>query len=259
MKELEFTLPEITANGVITPRAVRKHFERLMAEGRETLEFHMSKELEDYLLQSIRDGEPRAFLERTREVMGGDDARIGNFDPDAQGQARGAFTAGIALFTRAAVDAGLQQEIAYCLSDAYLLELPALRSREQILQMIAVAGADFANRVRLSKQRYSAPVRRCCEYVHNHLHYPIMAGELPPVCGLSQRYLAALFQKELGMGPKQYILREKLSAAREALLSGDAPIAEIAALYAFSSASSFSQHYRRLFREMPSETRKARP
>jgi AraC family ethanolamine operon transcriptional activator len=84
----------------------------------------------------------------------------------------------------------------------------------------------------------------------------LTADEIAQTLGVSYRVLAYAFQDTLGVSPYQYLMTEKLHAVRRVLKTSDSSIAEASKSYGFSVPSRFTGQYRRLFGELPSETRK---
>lgn len=82
-------------------------------------------------------------------------------------------------------------------------------------------------------------------------------AELGRVCALSPNYVSDLFEKELGMRPTNYIRREKMKYAAYLLKNSTTPIADIAELLAFPSASAFAAQFRSIYGITPYYYRKA--
>ena len=77
------------------------------------------------------------------------------------------------------------------------------------------------------------------------------------MAGVSERTLRSAFHDVLGVSPKQWALRQRLAAAREALSAaapGTTTVTEIAMSYGFFELGRFAGRYRMVFGEMPSET-----
>jgi AraC-like DNA-binding protein len=68
---------------------------------------------------------------------------------------------------------------------------------------------------------------------------------LSRLANLSQNHLNALFVRDVGIAPHQYLLRERIRRAKEVLRGTDVPITEIALELGFSS----SQHFAKTFKQ----------
>ena len=81
-------------------------------------------------------------------------------------------------------------------------------------------------------------------------------ADLAAHCGVAERTLNEHFRRFLDTSPMRYFRRLRLSAAREALLTGKSGISvtEVAKCYEFNHFGRFSAQYRRAFGEAPSKT-----
>ncbi|MEJ8866597.1 helix-turn-helix domain-containing protein [Pseudomonas jessenii] len=83
--------------------------------------------------------------------------------------------------------------------------------------------------------------------------------ELAQVAGVSIRQLQQAFKAFTGIPPTQWLRMRRLNGARRDLLRGDnETVAEVAMHWSFWHLGRFSESYRQLFKEMPSETVKRR-
>lgn len=102
-----------------------------------------------------------------------------------------------------------------------------------------------------------AALRRAEAFMQERLDQPLTAGDVARQGGLSLRRLQALFQDEHGLGPMQWLRRQRLHAARAALKCGAgqrAAVSEVAMRFQFSNLGDFSRLYRECFGESPRET-----
>ena len=81
--------------------------------------------------------------------------------------------------------------------------------------------------------------------------------ELAQIAGVPLRQLQQGFKTYTGISPAQWLRLRRLNGARRELLSGaDTTVAEVAMNWSFWHLGRFSNSYRALFRELPSETLK---
>ncbi len=83
--------------------------------------------------------------------------------------------------------------------------------------------------------------------------------ELASRCNVSVSYFRKVFCDNVGIGPKQYIIRVRLSMAEHLLLTTEKPIINIAGDVGFNSLSSFNRHFLRAYGCSPSIFRKKNP
>ncbi|MHC8308749.1 AraC family transcriptional regulator [Pseudomonas sp. GT1P32] len=92
-----------------------------------------------------------------------------------------------------------------------------------------------------------------------HIEEPLNIAQLCVAVGVPARTIQSWFQKELGMGPMQWLREQRFFAIREALLGGVRPeekVTDLAFRFQFNHLGEFSSGYRKMFGESPSETRR---
>lgn len=107
----------------------------------------------------------------------------------------------------------------------------------------------------------SRALRRCTAFIEQSAGRPITVRELCEVSGASWRTLDYAFKEQFGLSPKAYLRAHRLNGVRAQLL--DLPehggtIAMVAGRWGFWHMSQFAVDYRKLFGELPSETRRER-
>lgn len=100
-------------------------------------------------------------------------------------------------------------------------------------------------------------INRAVEFAQSHLHDPIKVTELAHAAGLSVSHFSREFRREIGMGPKQYLLATRLSRARRYLMLDESSITEVAHAVGFSSSAHFSSAFRAAFGTTPMAFRHA--
>ncbi|HGF7509304.1 DNA-3-methyladenine glycosylase 2 family protein [Vibrio cholerae] len=76
--------------------------------------------------------------------------------------------------------------------------------------------------------------------------------------GISDRYLRQLFQRHLGMPPKQYAQIQQLMFAKQLLHTSQISITEVAYASGFQSTRRFNDAFQKLFRLTPTQVRRER-
>jgi AraC-like DNA-binding protein len=97
-----------------------------------------------------------------------------------------------------------------------------------------------------------------CAILSNRLTERITLTDIERISGLSARVLQYAFQRRYGCSPMDWLRDQRLLRAREDLLHGRAhSVAQVAAEYAFPSASRFAAVYRERFGETPAASLRA--
>ncbi|WP_395336286.1 helix-turn-helix domain-containing protein [Novosphingobium sp. BL-8H] len=110
-----------------------------------------------------------------------------------------------------------------------------------------------AVRARASYRRGGLPasqLRRIAEYVENSASAPSVS-ELASLCGLSPTHLMRAFRQSTGKSVAKYVEGNRISKAKALLAETTLPISVIATRLGFSSATAFSQIFRRATGQTP--------
>ncbi len=133
---------------------------------------------------------------------------------------------------------------------------------DALWRVMSRISSDAAQRVpRGAKGRALHQFRIAREFIEHRLTDGISVAEICRHAGASRRSLECIFRSILGMGPGAYIRNLQLNRVRRDLLSGvrnGVSIGDIAAQYGVWHWSRFSQNYKLLFGELPSQTRARR-
>ena len=174
--------------------------------------------------------------------------RFGVMSTSSIQQARYATVASVTLFCRTAIDNGLPENLAYSISDSYLLHLDETESIEEIQFLSLSAFREYCQVMQDWRlQSCRKEIKQCCEYILMHIHEPISLTELAELVNLSPNHLSALFLKETSFRPTEYIRAQKLNYARYILDNYSPTIATLANLLAFPSPSAFARQFKQHF------------
>lgn len=160
---------------------------------------------------------------------------------------------------KACIDSGMGHDEAYTLADIYIREADRCRTDRELLRLYRDLHLDFAERMQeIRKQSViSLHVRKCIDYIYEHLQEELTVNALAIYCGLNPSYLSKLFFRETGIHMKQFVLEAKIDTARNLLKYTDLPYLDIAIALGFSSQSSFIYAFRRAVGTTPGKYREA--
>jgi AraC family transcriptional regulator len=106
----------------------------------------------------------------------------------------------------------------------------------------------------LSKWR----LKRVANYVAEHIGDKVTLADMAAAARLSRMHFAALFLRSTGLRPHEYLLRERIAAARELLLSSDRTIVEVALSVGFQTQAHFTTVFKRVTGSTPARWRENR-
>lgn len=102
-------------------------------------------------------------------------------------------------------------------------------------------------------------VRRATDFLRAHASEGVRIGRVSRAAGISERALRNAFHRDHGLSPKQFELRERLRATRQALCDVTArdTVTAIASQHGFYELGRFAGLYKHAFGESPSQTIRA--
>lgn len=93
-------------------------------------------------------------------------------------------------------------------------------------------------------------------FIQRNLARRLSVADLARQACLSPAHFSECFRELTGVSPYQYLLRQRLAAARQLLTSSSLPLSEVAARTGFASQSGLSHAFRRAFNCPPSQLRR---
>jgi YesN/AraC family two-component response regulator len=151
-----------------------------------------------------------------------------------------------AMVARYCIEAGMEHETAYSLSDLYIQSCDRCTTPREISGLHRNMCMDYTKRMNdLRKDRvYSKQIVLCINYIYNNLHKKVSTAELAQHTGLSRSYLSRLFKKETGESITDYIIRRKIGAAKNMLKYSSYSLSQISETLAFSCQSYFTKIFK---------------
>lgn len=208
---------------------------------------------ETHMLNLIRSGKYQEIkcpaYHRLRENLGpmaGDDLTIYRY----------LVVASITLFSRAALESGLEPDLTFDASDSLLYFLSQANTLDEIHDIYQVAGTYFARQVYLLNQKsLSWQVDKICTYISRNIFNKITIPEIAQYAGLSPNYMSNLFKEQMGISIHNYIQKEKTAIACNLLMHTNNPISDISAYLGFKSQSNFAAIFKKWQNMTPTEYR----
>lgn len=158
------------------------------------------------------------------------------------------FVVSVAIISRICIEGGLEHDTAYTLSDIYIQKADKCKSCENMIDIFEEMQVDFAERMRDLKKKNvnSIHVRKCIDYIYEHLHEKLSLKLLADIVGLNSSYLSKLFLNETGTSIKKFITNAKITTAENMLKYSDFSYLDISLSLGFSSQSAFISVFRKV-------------
>ncbi|MDR3594390.1 helix-turn-helix domain-containing protein [Clostridium sp.] len=222
----------------------------ILSKNRQDLFLHHTPIREKNFLKCIREGNKEKLLQYLNIA---EDGQFGILSDNPLRNKKNFLICCVTIATRAAIEGGLESEIAYALSDSYIQNIEYLHEVNDLQCLEIKMFCEFADNVlRARKSKYSKPIIACQSYISNHLYQEISLSELSQFVGLSQKYLSALFNKEVGITLSEYIQNKRIEESKHLLNSSNHSILDIATWLCFHDQS----HFTRIFKKVTGTTPK---
>lgn len=101
----------------------------------------------------------------------------------------------------------------------------------------------------------ASSLRKATDYIGDNLSDDLSLTKIAAAADLSPYYFARAFKRSTGLSPHQYVLRSRISRAKDLLVGTDLPVGEIAMRVGFATPSHFAQQFRRIVGMAPSDLR----
>lgn len=101
-------------------------------------------------------------------------------------------------------------------------------------------------------------VRQAQQYIEAHFQEEIKISDLADRCFLNHCYLTHKFKEQVGYSPKQYILLNRLSYAKELLETTGLQVSQIAFQCGFGDVNNFTRSFRQWFSVTPTQYRESK-
>lgn len=153
----------------------------------------------------------------------------------------------IMLFGRAAIEGGVNPYDAYDISDMLLQELSSKHTIENYEKVQRKCIQEYFAAVKKAQSvaASSFHIEKCKYYISKHLRTPFTIPDIADYVGLTPKYLGELFHQYEPCTLKQYIIKERLNAAKNMLKYSDQTIAAIADSLCFQSQSYFGALFKK--------------
>jgi len=236
------------------PEEVDRSLTHALFSARENQVMHTLASYEHYVLQAITDGNLPKLKQALLSPVSGS---VGKMSDDPIQQEKYTFICFITLVTRAAIAGGLNQELAFSLSDIYCQKADRLHDISEITKLSWEMCVEFTERVAALKgrDRLSPGIAKCCEYINMHLHDDIQLSQLAALVRVSPKSLSKRFKQETGASVADYIHRERIKEAQALLEYSDYSISEIGYHLQYASQSYFSTIFKKFSGATPQQFR----
>lgn len=165
----------------------------------------------------------------------------------------------VAIFCRAAIRAGVNSQIAFQMSDQFIMKAEAGLTIDEVADQVVHSLTAYTTEVANLRREVSRDTKfqSIISYVREHTNFPISTSHIAAEFGYNSNYLSGLFKKEIGISLSDFIMRTKLEESCELLLYTKKSILEISEYLCFCSQSYFQRAFKKQYGVTPMQYRKA--
>ncbi|APB78085.2 MULTISPECIES: helix-turn-helix domain-containing protein [Paenibacillus] len=221
--------------------SIRNKVDLIISKQRELSEYKDGRDLEERVLQIIRDGDKTKLLSMSFFSAASHFEEGGLLAKYSQLRNRKNLSiCTITLACRAAVEGGLYAEIAYMISDHHIQHIEQLSDIKAVEYATFNALVDFVERVSKAKRKHlSKAISLCQEYINKHIYQNVNLTILADLTHLKPNYLSQKFKKETGITISNFIQMEKVEESKKLLLLTTDSIHSIALRLSFYDQTHF--------------------
>lgn len=208
---------------------------------------HPSYQAELLLVQAISEGAASEALELLEQINRLERAEL---SADPIRSLKNSLIGSCTIFTRAAIQGGVDSESAFMLSDLFIRQIervyskPQGESLEYDMLLAFVQSVNDSRRDREGKL-YSPMVVRAREYVRENIQHSLSLSDVAAVMNVHPNYLSTLFSRECGQTFMSYLDEERIKQIRKYLIYTDLPLSRLATNFEFSLFSQFSTYFKK--------------
>lgn len=158
------------------------------------------------------------------------------------------FVLAASAIAKACMESGMGHDESYTLSDIYIRKADQCTGCDAIDRLYQEMCLDFAERMQEIRKEtvISLHIRKCIDYIYEHLGSDLSVKTLAEVVGRNPTYLSRLFAKETGVSLKQFVKEAKIDTAQNLLKYSDLSYLKISVTLGFSSQSAFIAAFKQI-------------
>lgn len=227
--------------------------EQTMAKNRYMSYIHPSYELERMLVQAIQTMDINTSIEILKQINALERASLSKKPLNSL---KYSLIGSCTIFTRAVIDAGLDAETAFILSDYYINFIDEATSIKAAEKLEYDMLNDFIKVLKRHKEYYYNPlVNRVIQYIRTNIEKRLSLQEISSYVNVHPNYLSSAFKKEVGKNLIEYINELKISAIKGYMDYTNLSISEISYTFNFNHITYFSRFFKKHTGLTPKEYR----
>lgn len=162
------------------------------------------------------------------------------------------------LFTRAVIEAGVNSEDVFGMSDSFIKHIELIDNEKTLLQFEYEMVEEFVKMtINFKEKQYLYPISKVVTYINQNPGKKITVPDLAELVHFSPDYLSRYFHEQVGVSIIDYIHYNKIKIAKYFLEFRDMSITDISNILEFCNAAYFSNIFKKQTGMSPSAYRKS--
>lgn len=218
--------------------------------------FHnKSYEIEQIISGYIRSGSPEKIAGVTVNEA---QLHTGILAPTALRQLKNNLIVSTTVFTRAAIEGGLDTDTAFRISDDFIQTAEQTQNADDLTELMGQIAYTFAAKVADAQTPVSSDdiIQNAIRFIQQNTNQHITAADVAEYAGYSRSYFSSYFKRELGFSISEFITRCRLEEALYLLRYTSKPLSVISSYLCFYSQSHFQTVFRKHFGITPLQYRR---
>jgi two-component system, response regulator YesN len=228
--------------------------EQTMAKNRFTSYIHPPYELERKLVLAIQQMDSDKSIKILKQINSLERAKLSKTPLNSL---KYSLIGSCTLFTRAVIEAGLDTETAFILSDHYINLIDRATNITDTENIEYRMLSDFIKVLKRYKDYvYNPLINRIIQYVKKNIERNLSLQEISSFVNVHPNYLSATFKKEVGKTLTEYIAEHRTEAIKQYINHTNLSISDISYTFNFNHVSYFYRYFKKYTGLTPTEYRK---
>jgi YesN/AraC family two-component response regulator len=229
--------------GWFTLENIYKEIELTMAKNRFTTYTHPPYELEKRLMSAIKELNYDKSLDILNQINSLERAKLSKL---ALNSLKYSLVGSCTLFTRAVIEAGLDAETAFMLSDYYINLIDTNSGKGELSALEYKMLNDFIRILSTHKEYiYNPLINRVMSYIKRNIENNLHLQDIADFANIHPNYLSAIFKKEVGKTLNRYVNEQKIHSIKLYLDHTNLSISEISGIFSFNHITYFSLFFKK--------------
>lgn len=222
---------------------IYKEIELTMAKNRFTTYTHPPYELEKKLMSSIKEMNCDKSVDILNQINSLERAKLSKLPINSL---KYSLVGSCTLFARAVIEAGLDAETSFMLSDYYINLIDTSSSKNELNALEYKMLNDFIRILSTHKEYiYNSLINRVISYIKKNIENNMQLSEIAAFANVHPNYLSSVFKKEVGRTLNSYVNEQKILSIKLYLDYTNLSVSEISDIFNFNHVSYFSIFFKK--------------